>query len=239
VIRVIIILLSIPMAIALTACPHRGVNPQQRSQLIKPQVDSSPEGLYYVARKDEQLVNIAKAHNVDLNQLAEANRLSPPYLVRANTRIFIPKAAPSQVTNGINRREPADPAVKDSSKTLMWPVDGRVVRAFGAETGAEQNGITIEAQEGTPVRAAAQGKVGHVGKLAGLGNVVLIDHPGSLVTVYAHLMQVHAVKGRPVARGDVVASVGTSGRVEKPSLYFEVRYRSKPKDPLTLLQRKK
>lgn len=225
--------------IALTACPHRGATPQKSAPLIKPQVKVSAEGFYHVARKDESLADIARAFNVDLQQLAAVNKLNASSIVKANARIFIPNAAHDGGKESSPSSSSEDPAAKSPHGSLLWPVDGKIVSQFGAGKGAEENGITIEAAEGAPVRAATKGKVGHVGKLAGLGNVVLIEHADHLVTVYAHLKHVRTSKGRSVARGDVIGSVGTSGRAAKPSLYFEVRSRSKPKDPLSVLDRRK
>lgn len=174
------ILLFIPLAIALTACPHRSIDPLRSPALVKPHGKASSE--------------------------------EPP-------------AA----------KQPETPDLKASHGPLLWPVKGKVVSLFGQGKGAEENGIIIEAPEGSAVRAAAGGRIGYVGKLSALGNVVLIEHANHLVTVYAHLKQIRTAKGKSVAKGDIIGTVGTSGRVENPSLYFEARSRSKPKNPLPLL----
>jgi murein DD-endopeptidase MepM/ murein hydrolase activator NlpD len=232
------IFLIVPFVIALTACPHRSVDSPKSLQLIKPQVQEQAEGFYHVAMKDEPLADIARTYNWDFQQLASLNGLQSPYIVKANTRILIPNAARRKGQETSSGSSPAQPVEEDSDGLLLWPVLGKVVSPFGSGKGAEQNGITIEAPEGTPVRAATKGKVGHVGKLAALGNVVLIEHSDHLVTVYAHLKSVRTSKGKSVIRGDIIGWVGASGRAAKPSLYFEVRSRSKPKNPLSLLEQK-
>jgi murein DD-endopeptidase MepM/ murein hydrolase activator NlpD len=63
------------------------------------------------------------------------------------------------------------------------------------------------------------------------------EHASRLVTVYAHLKEIRVNSNRTVKRGDIIGTVGTSGRVETPSLYFEVRSRSKPRNPLFFLGR--
>ncbi|MEW6532685.1 MAG: M23 family metallopeptidase [Thermodesulfobacteriota bacterium] len=123
------------------------------------------------------------------------------------------------------------------SGKLTWPVQGRIVSRFGAQNRAEQNGILISAKNSAPVRAAADGKVGYVGSIKGYGNVILIEHADRLVTVYAHLDTPSVEKGALVKKGQAIGTVGNSGRTVPADLYFEVRSRSKPVDPMLLLEK--
>ena len=65
-----------------------------------------------------------------------------------------------------------------------------------------------------------------------------MEHANRLVTVYAHLKEIRVANDQSVKRGEIIGTVGTSGRVETPSLYFEVRSRSKPRNPLFFLGRR-
>jgi murein DD-endopeptidase MepM/ murein hydrolase activator NlpD len=132
--------------------------------------------------------------------------------------------------------KPQVPAGSQRSGELTWPVHGRIVSRFGAQNRTEQNGILISAENAAPVRAAADGKVGYVGSIKGYGNVVLIEHAERLVTVYAHLDRPSVEKGALVKKGQAIGTVGNSGRAGPADLYFEVRSRSKPVDPLPLLE---
>ncbi|MGB6067756.1 MAG: peptidoglycan DD-metalloendopeptidase family protein [Desulfomonilaceae bacterium] len=192
-------------------------------------------GIYHVVGRNEGLSDIAKAYAVDLQNLAEVNNLTPPYSIRAGSRIFIPGASRKRLIVTSQRPPAKGSRVQDFRGSLAWPVNGNVISQFGARNGVQYNGITIQAKEGTPVAAAADGQVGRVKTIGEYGKVVLIEHPGRLVTVYAHLKEVRVTNGQPVKRGEIIGTVGTSGRVHAPSLYFEVRSRSKPRNPIFFL----
>jgi len=189
-------------------------------------------------KQNENLSVIAKAYDVNPQHLAEVNNLKPPYDLKADSKIFVPGASQVKAIRAAPERRRAEPRVEAFTGLLSWPVNGKVVSQFGVRNGIQHNGIAIQAAEGTPIRAAESGKVGHVGKIAGLGNVVLIEHPNRLVTVYAHLKEIRVKQGIAINRGRIIGSVGSSGRTASPSLYFEVRSRSKPRNPLFFLDRK-
>ena len=105
-------------------------------------------------------------------------------------------------------------------------------------------GLDFAAPVGTPVRAAASGRILRVVRWDGdpkknpAGNYVWIEHPNGLVTRYLHLSQIApvAVVGRFVAAGDVIGNLGGTGRVTGPHLHFEVRTaRGEPIDPATVI----
>ena len=73
-------------------------------------------------------------------------------------------------------------------------------------------------------------------ELKGFGNLVLVRHANSYVTVYAHAKELDVKRGDQIKRGDVIGASGQSGNVSSPRLYFEVRKYSEPVDPLRLLQ---
>jgi len=152
-----------------------------------------------------------------------------------------PPAAPHVVVGRESLKEEASveqaPRGEQSGGVLSWPVHGTVVSEFGLRGGRQHDGIEIQASEGTPVRAAADGRIGHVGEIPGLGNTVLIEHRDRMVTAYAHLKEIRGKVGKTVTKGEVIGTVGNSGRVESSSLYFEVSVRSKPKNPLSFLNR--
>jgi murein DD-endopeptidase MepM/ murein hydrolase activator NlpD len=232
------ILLTLLLVTVLTGCPHynTGLPPNLRLPGIQPNLPA--KGLYHPVRQNQNLSAIAKAYDVNAQHLAEVNNLTPPYNVKADSKIFVPGA--SQVKEVRAAKEPRVPAptVETFTGLLSWPVNGKIVSEFGVRNGTQHNGIAIQSPEGTLIRAAGNGKVGHVGKIPGLGNVVLIEHPDRLVTVYAHLKEIRVKQGTAVNRGRIIGSVGSSGRAATPSLYFEVRSRSKPRNPLFFLDRR-
>ena len=118
-----------------------------------------------------------------------------------------------------------------------WPVRGRVVSGFGPRAGGQKNdGIDIAAPQGTPVKAADAGNVVYAGnEIAGMGNLVLVQHAGGYITAYAHLDEMAVIKGTTLRKGQTIGKVGSSGGAGSPQLHFEVRRQNKPVDPAPLL----
>jgi murein DD-endopeptidase MepM/ murein hydrolase activator NlpD len=97
------------------------------------------------------------------------------------------------------------------------------------------DGVDIVAEAGTAVRAADDGAVIFAGRLRGYGNAVIIGHSGGYVTVYGHNQRNLVRDGDAVARGQVIAELGSTGRTTGPNLHFEVRYQGQPRNPLAYL----
>jgi murein DD-endopeptidase MepM/ murein hydrolase activator NlpD len=113
---------------------------------------------------------------------------------------------------------------------------GRVVDArFGTET--VQSGLDIRAPAGATVRAVAPGRVAHAGWFKGYGNIVILDHGGGYHTLVAHLASMRAAVGEEVDAGAELGSVGDSGSLKGPYLYFELREHGRPVDPSPWLAR--
>lgn len=225
-------------AVTVAGCPHLNTGLPPSLQLPLLQQNSPASGSYHVVARDETLWGIATTYRVDLQALAEVNNLKPPYTLNPGAKLFIPGAAGPKL---VERSSPAvmdEPTVEDFSGLLAWPVRGMIVSEFGVRGGTQYNGIGIKAEEGTSVRAAASGRVGYVGSIPLYGNVVLIEHPNRLVTVYGHLKDIRVENSKVVERNEVIGTVGTSGRANAPLLYFEVRSRSKPRNPRFFLDQK-
>lgn len=124
------------------------------------------------------------------------------------------------------------------SQPLLWPITGRLVGYYGSKkSGAYSDGISIAAPLGTPVKAANNGIVVYVGsKLKSFGNLLLIKHTDNLLTAYAHHDHILVRRGEIVKRGQVVGTVGVTGNVRIPQLYFEVRRGVKAVDPVLYLK---
>lgn len=121
---------------------------------------------------------------------------------------------------------------------LEMPVAGRVVTHFGPFRNTRYNvmnfrsGVDIAAERGEPIRAVFGGRVLFADYFKGYGHMLIIDHGQNYCTLYAHLEELFKQKGAPVEQGEVIATVGDSGSLTGPGLYFEVRHLGKPEDPL-------
>jgi len=130
----------------------------------------------------------------------------------------------------------------DQKGLLMMPVKGKIVTRFGSYKNFKFNvtnfrsGIDIQADKGEPIRAVCDGKILFANWFKGYGNMVIIDHGDNYYTVYAHIEDIFKSKGDAVETGEVVATVGDSGSLNGPELYFEVRHHGKPIDPLKWLK---
>ena len=136
----------------------------------------------------------------------------------------------------------ADSANRKFMPTLAPVVDGWFSSNFGYRidpfSGMQSfhEGIDFPAEAGTPVVAAASGKVVESGYQPHYGKMVAIDHGNGLVSRYAHASEVHVNEGDLVVRGQRVASVGSTGRSTGPHLHFEVRLNGVPQNPARFLR---
>lgn len=126
---------------------------------------------------------------------------------------------------------------------LPSPAPGPITVGFGRvvnpkfNTVTVQNGIDIAAPAGAPVRAVAAGRVVHSGWFKGYGNLVIVDHGDGYHTLVAHLATMQTAMGEEVDQGAVLGTVGDSGSLKGPYLYFEVREKGRPVDPRPWLSR--
>ncbi|MBI2412143.1 MAG: peptidoglycan DD-metalloendopeptidase family protein [Deltaproteobacteria bacterium] len=124
---------------------------------------------------------------------------------------------------------------------LRMPVEGTVVSLYGKvkhpkyQTVTFNNGIMIEAPVGSPVESVGSGKVIYEGWLKGYGEVLILDHGGGFYTLYAHLSKVLKGRGASVSTGDEIALVGDTGPTASGGLYFEIRQKGVPRDPMAWL----
>lgn len=112
---------------------------------------------------------------------------------------------------------------------LLPPVHGTTVSQF-KERG--QNGIEISAPMNTEVRAILPGKILYADWFKGFGNMVIIDHGDHTFTVSAYCSQLLKKEGDMVTQGEIIARVGSAGSLKGPCLYFEIRHRGKPQNPM-------
>jgi len=125
--------------------------------------------------------------------------------------------------------------VTPSAAGLIWPVQGPITSPFGWRWGRMHQGIDIGAATGTPIRAAAAGRVIYCGWEEGYGNLIVLDNGGDLATAYAHQSALAVSCGQDVSQGEVIGYVGCTGHCTGPHLHFEVRVNGNPVDPLGYL----
>ena len=124
---------------------------------------------------------------------------------------------------------------------LAFPVEGRILSTFGKNenpkfnTFTVQKGIEIEAAIGAEIRAVYDGRVLYSDWFKGYGKILIIDHGEGYYTLSGHASALLKNVGEEVRGGEGVALVGDTGSLKGPCLYFEIRQRGKPLDPLEWL----
>lgn len=124
------------------------------------------------------------------------------------------------------------------SSKFSWPLRGKIIHGFGNSThkGITYEGISIAAPLGTPIRAAAKGTVAYTGnKISGYGTLTIIKHDDNWFSAYGHQQEVMVKLGQHVSRGEVIGTVGNSGKASVTQLYFSLRKGEQPIDPLGYL----
>ncbi|MCL2216891.1 MAG: peptidoglycan DD-metalloendopeptidase family protein [Defluviitaleaceae bacterium] len=129
-----------------------------------------------------------------------------------------------------------------SNYPTLWPIRGSISSGFGwrrnpmGGSGSEHHdGVDIPARTGTPIRAAGGGTVTFAGWRNGYGNTVIIDHGSGISTLYAHNTRNSVSVGQEVARGDIIAYVGSTGRSTGPHLHYEVHVNGVARNPVPFL----
>jgi murein DD-endopeptidase MepM/ murein hydrolase activator NlpD len=194
-----------------------------------------PRGTWYTPQPGETLAQIAARANVPAEDLAEINGLKKGDPLEPGRPIFLLEAA------SLSRPAPPPPdlALATTTDSLRWPLaDPRLSSPFGARQGRVHEGIDLAAPLGTAIRAADGGQVLYAGDaVRGYGNMIVLQHGGDLLTVYAHGSVLLVRTGDKVAAGQEIARVGQTGHATAPHLHFEVRRGQVPQDPLRFLPR--
>lgn len=187
---------------------------------------------YYRVQSGDTLSKIARQHDTSvaelmrLNNLSNPNRISKGQLLRVNAKSSSTPAAGSSAP--APAASPAASAAAVRGIKLVWPAAGTVTHRYN---GSSSKGITIVNKTGTPVTAAAAGSVVYAGnRLRGYGNLVIVQHSGDFLSIYAHNSKMLVKQGQKVSQGEQIAEMGGTDR-SGPALYFELRYRGQPVDP--------
>lgn len=131
------------------------------------------------------------------------------------------------------RDEPQLDGLRQLKGKMSWPTQGNVQRIFGRSRsgGVKWKGILIDAAEGTPVKAIADGRVIYANWMRGFGLLLVLDHGDGYMSLYGHNQTLLPNVGEVVRRGEEIARVGQSGGRESPALYFEIRLKGDPVNP--------
>ncbi|MBZ0169730.1 Murein hydrolase activator EnvC precursor [Candidatus Methylomirabilis lanthanidiphila] len=149
-----------------------------------------------------------------------------------------PRPIPPQASD---RSEEPSGSFASLKGRLPWPTTGVLASTFGRQKHARyrtvtfNHGIEINAPEGQKIVSVSDGVALYVDWFKGYGRLIVLDHGEGYYTVYAHAAEVLVKAGDRVAKGQAIGSVGNTGSVTGSQLYFEIRYRGGPQNPVAWL----
>jgi murein DD-endopeptidase MepM/ murein hydrolase activator NlpD len=118
-----------------------------------------------------------------------------------------------------------------------WPVDrARLTRGFIPRRPRPHLGLDLAAPKGTPILAAQRGTVIYAGRdFRGFGKMILVESGNGWASIYAHLDRILISEGHRVYQGEVIGTMGQTGRATGSHLHFEIRRNKAPVNPLLYL----
>lgn len=170
------------------------------------------------------------------NEVPAAAQTSAPPTASSGVVVKpVSDGAPSQAQAAPTKpmvREESAPAAPAAAIRLAWPAEGPLVSRFDGNT---NKGVGIGGKLGSPVTAAADGRVVYAGAgLRGYGNLVIIKHDDTYLTAYAHNQALLVKEDQVVKQGQRIAEMGNT-EADQVKLHFEVRQLGKPVDPMQYL----
>ncbi len=203
---------------------------------------------YHRVAAGDSLARLAKNYDVPLSSLREVNEDVLSEGLKVGQKLYIPFESNPQWNAEYYELETANRSVASADGappltrvSFLWPVSGPISSKFGrrhmrGRGNHFHEGIDIAARKGTPVKSARSGHVVYAtNRIGGYGNMVIVQHADSFSTVYAHLTKIKVRKGQFVTRGQLVGTVGRTGRSTGHHLHFEVRTQRQPVDPMPYL----
>ena len=188
----------------------------------------------YVVQPGDNLYSIAFALETTPEALQNANLWMQPDRLKPGMRLKLPGTADTATASA-----PANPPEYTANSGpvaadgFIWPLPSfNVSSYFGPRRGRLHAGIDLRAPQGTPIRAAADGRVAFAGHSGGYGRMVVIDHGRGVETVYAHNSRNLVQRGQRVKKGEIIGRVGRSGNATGNHVHFEFRRNGRPLDPL-------
>jgi murein DD-endopeptidase MepM/ murein hydrolase activator NlpD len=189
------------------------------------------DGIPYTVKAGDSLSSIATASSVPLQVILDVNDLESD-VINPGTSLFLPGA-----------RMPQEEVRMALGESFIYPVRGVLSSPYGwrvdpiAKVERFHSALDLAAPQGTPVKAALDGRVSRVAVNSAYGNYIILTHQGAYQSLYAHLSVVSIKQGDWVSQNSKIGEVGSTGYSTGPHLHFSVFRNNKAINPLEVLQR--
>ncbi len=214
---------------------------------------------YYIVQKGDNLFSISKRNNIKFTELVKYNNLKKPYSIYVGQKLYLNNRNSSNIiayndksnkikenksTNLENKTKKTESINYNNyyennnvEKLFIWPTKGTIIKKFGKQQNGEySDAINIKANQGTNILATDDGEVAYAGnELKGYGNMIIIKHNNGWLSIYGHCETMNVKVKEKVNKGQIIATVGKTGNVNEPQLYFAIRKGKVAMDPLKYL----
>ncbi len=217
-------------------------------------------GVLHKVSSGDTLKGIANKYNAEVEEIVEYNDLASKTSIQVGQQLIIPDGEKNQrisqtqqsqsqqttQTSQVTQQSESEPKVKQATSPsrsvdtpagsgYIWPTTVHNITQY---FGWRHTGLDIAGSRGTELLASKSGRVikSSCGWNGGYGCYVVINHGGGVRTLYAHAYRLYVSRGERVTQGDVIASMGSTGRSTGPHVHFEVRIRGRKKNPLKYIR---
>lgn len=218
---------------------------------------------YYIVKKGDNLYSISKNNKVSVNKIIKNNNLKKPYNIYVGQKLYlndenIEKNNKQQnlvKNNNIKKNNTVintnnDLEIKSNTSNtnitkeqtnknsmFLWPVKGEIIKHFGKQANGESSdAIHIKARQGQDILASNSGEVVYAGnELKGYGNIIIIKHDNGWLSIYGYCDTMNVRVKDKVIKGQKIGTVGKTGSITEPQLYFSIRKGKVAMDPTKYL----
>lgn len=215
---------------------------------------------YYKVQKGDNLYSISRDTGIPVGNLISYNNLKKPYNIYVGQKLYLKnrnnntsktsQKQPQQETKQVVKLEKVEqPKTQPSSTTtssqptqqsnalFSWPVRGDIIKKFGKQANGDySDAIHIKAPLNTPILAAGDGEIAYAGnELKGYGNIIIVKHNNGWLSIYGYCDTMKVKVKDKVSKGQTIGTVGQTGDISEPQLYFSIRKGRVVMDPMKYL----
>ena len=214
---------------------------------------------YYKVQKGDNLYSISRDTGISVGNLISYNNLKKPYNIYVGQKLYL-KNRKNNTNNVVQKQAQENKQVaklekveqpktqssststntqstQQSSALFAWPARGEIIKKFGKQANGDySDAIHIKAPLGTPILSANDGEVAYAGnELKGYGNIIIVKHNNGWLSIYGYCDTMKVKVKDKVSKGQTIGTVGQTGDINEPQLYFSIRKGRVVMDPMKYL----